>query len=140
MTDLVGGCLCGSIRYRVTAPSLCVSHCHCNSCRRAAGAAFITWMTLKSEDIAFTDGKVTEFQSSPGAWRGFCAGCGTSLTYRHADHPEEIDLAAATLDDQTAVAPDDHIWTGSMVPWLEFADTLPRLATHHWEHGYPKRD
>lgn len=27
-----------------------------------------------------------------------------------------------------------------MVPWLAFADKLPRLATHHWEHGYPKRD
>jgi hypothetical protein len=140
MTDLAGGCLCGSIRYSVSGPSLCVSHCHCTFCRRAAGAAFITWMTLGSGDFVVTDGEITEFQSSPGVWRGFCVGCGTSLTYRHVDHGEEMDLAAATLDDQAAVVPDDHIWVDSMVPWLEFADTLPRLATQHWEHGYPKRD
>jgi hypothetical protein len=140
MNHLSGACLCGAIRYRVTGPSLCVSHCHCTFCRRAAGAAFITWMTLKTGDFTVTDGELTEFQSSPGAYRGFCGTCGTSLSYRHAEHLEEMDLAAATLDDQTAVVPDDHIWIGSMVPWLEFADNLPRLPGDHWEHGYPKRD
>ena len=140
MIHLAGGCLCTSIRFRVTGASLCVSHCHCTFCRCASGAAFITWMTLKSGDLVMTDGQLTEYQSSPGVWRGFCATCGTSLTYRHVDHDEEIDIAAATLDDQTTVVPDDHLWSGSMVPWLKFADTLPRLATNHWEHGYPKRD
>lgn len=140
MDHLTGGCLCATVRYRVTAPALCVSHCHCTFCRRAAGAAFITWMTLNSGDLVVTEGKITEYQSSPGVWRGFCARCGTSLTYRHAEHGEEIDLAAATLDDQSAVVPDDHLWVDSMVPWLEFADTLPRLASDHWEHGYPKRN
>lgn len=139
MTKLTGGCLCGAIRYQVTAPDLCVSHCHCTFCRRAAGAAFITWMTLAAGKLIITNGEVTEFESSPGAWRGFCADCGTSLTYRHVNHSEEVDLTAATLDDQTAVVPDDHIWTGSMVPWLEFADSLPRLDSDHWEHGYPAR-
>jgi hypothetical protein len=96
-------------------------------------------MTLEAGKLIITDGEVTEFQSSPGSWRGFCAECGTSLTYRHADHDEEVDLTAATLDDQTAVLPDDHIWIGSMVPWLALGDSLPRLAADHWEHGYPTR-
>ena len=140
MHHLTGGCLCESIRYRVSGPALCVSHCHCRWCRRAAGAAFMTWMTLPSADLVITDGNITEYESSPGVRRGFCSRCGTSLSYRHVDHADEIDLAAATLDDQTAVVPDDHIWVDSMVPWLAFADKLPRLAGDHWEHGYPKRD
>jgi hypothetical protein len=61
-------------------------------------------MTLKTGDFTVTDGELTEFQSSPGAYRGFCGTC------------------------------------GSMVPWLEFADNLPRLPGDHWKHGYPKRD
>ena len=66
MTDLAGGCLCATIRYRVTAPSLCVSHCHCTFCRRAAGAAFITWMTLKTDDLVFTDAKSPNSNPRPG--------------------------------------------------------------------------
>ena len=33
-----GGCLCGAIRYRVTAEPQGRTLCHCESCRRAAGA------------------------------------------------------------------------------------------------------
>ncbi|WP_441338882.1 GFA family protein [Mesorhizobium montanum] len=34
-----GGCLCGSIRYRLTVEPR-VHYCHCDMCRRATGSAF----------------------------------------------------------------------------------------------------
>jgi len=140
MTDHNGGCLCGAIRFRITGVPLCVSHCHCTYCRRATGAAFITWMTMQSEHHEITQGEPTIYSSSPGVRRGFCGACGTTLSYAHDDHPEEIDVSAALLDDQAQVAPDDHIMVTNMVPWLAFADDLPRLDGGHWEVGYPKRD
>jgi hypothetical protein len=140
MTDLTGGCFCGAIRYRISADPMAVSHCHCTDCRRATGAPFITWITLPSEGFKHTAGAPAEYHSTAAVRRGFCGQCGTTLSYRNVDHPEEIDISAATLDDPDAVTPDDHLWINSKVTWLKFDDGLPCLEGSHWEHGYPKRE
>ena len=139
-TGFTGGCACGAIRYRVSGTPIVVSHCHCHDCRRASGAPFVTWMTLFSSDFSFTDGTPKVYRSSPDVSRAFCGDCGTALTYRHDDHPEEIDITAASLDDPTRITPEDHIWTASMLPWLSFSDNLPRLRETHWAEGYRQRE
>ncbi len=138
MTELTGGCLCGAVRYRITAEPVVVTHCHCTFCRRAAGAPFITSITVASDGFAWTEEPPAKYRSSAEALRGFCGACGTTLSYRGVGHPEEIDIAAASLDDPERVAPQDHIWVGSMLSWLKFDDGLPRLEGSHWEHGYPE--
>ena len=140
MAELHGGCLCGAIRYRVGAEPWAVSHCHCTYCRRATGAPFITWMTLPADGSELTAGEIRHHASTPGVRRGFCGECGTTLTFAGDDHPEEIDVSAATLDDPEAVTPDDHLWSGSRLSWVKLEDGLPRLAEGHWGVGYPRKD
>jgi hypothetical protein len=140
MTELTGGCFCGAVRYRVTGAPLAVSHCHCASCRRACGAPFITWMTLAAGDFAYTSGTPRAYRSSARVRRAFCPTCGTTLAYSHDDHPEEVDVAAATLDEPARVRPDDHLWIGEKLPWIVIGDALPRLERAHWDAGYPDRD
>lgn len=135
-----GGCFCGAVRYRFETRPIAVSHCHCANCRRATGAPFITWMTITPETFRWTAAAPTEFRSSTDIRRGFCGACGTTLSYASDGHPEEIDIAAATLDDPTRVAPDDHLWIGAQLPWIKMDDGLPRLTNGHWGIGYPKRD
>ncbi|MEK9755358.1 MAG: hypothetical protein VW338_19380 [Rhodospirillaceae bacterium] len=72
--------------------------------------------------------------------RGFYGNCGTTLSFASDAHPEELDIAAATLDEPALVAPDDHLWIGSKLPWIELDDDLPRLERGHWGVGYPQRD
>jgi hypothetical protein len=48
-----GGCFCGAIRYRVPLPPLWVAHCHCSMCRRAQGAAFVTWLGVPGDRFSF---------------------------------------------------------------------------------------
>jgi len=38
--DLEGGCACGAVRYRLTAPPLIVHACHCRDCQKLTGSAF----------------------------------------------------------------------------------------------------
>ncbi len=137
---LEGGCLCGVVRYRITGEPMVVSHCHCNICRRASGAPFITWMTLLTSDFAYTAGPPAIFRSSAEVGRDFCGACGTTLAFHHDAHPEEIDVSAASLDDPAQVTPQDHMWSGSMVPWIKLDDGLPRLEAAHWQEGYPEKD
>ena len=42
-TAATGRCHCGGVRFVARFPSRFVAHCHCESCRRAHGAAFVTW-------------------------------------------------------------------------------------------------
>ena len=37
MTDRTGGCACGAIRFKITAPLMAVGVCHCTDCQKASG-------------------------------------------------------------------------------------------------------
>jgi hypothetical protein len=42
----VGACLCGAVQFELQLPATWVAHCHCTMCRRAHGAAFVTWVSV----------------------------------------------------------------------------------------------
>jgi len=123
-----GGCLCGRIRYRATGKPTNETHCHCETCRRASGAAFVSWATFQFADFDFTKGKPARFDSSEIAFRQFCPSCGTQLTFQFHKSPQSIDVTLASLDDPGAITPVDHIWTMWQLPWIKLADGLPRHA------------
>jgi len=126
-TPLSGGCLCGALRYRLGPPRCASTLCHCESCRRASGAHSVGWVTVRPQDVEWLTGTPREFGSSPGVWRGFCATCGTPLTYRSERRPEEFDVTLASLDDPGAMPPADHIWMADAVAWDRPADGLPQF-------------
>ena len=121
-----GRCLCGEVRYELASDSKFACHCHCASCQRWSGAGFVTWATFPVDAFSVTSGTLHEYCSSPGVSREHCAACGTSITYRHNDRAGDIDLAAASLDDDAIVAPKAHIWLEDKAPWIEINDKLPK--------------
>ena len=126
---ITGRCFCGHVRYELSGEPMFACHCHCESCRRAAGAAFVTWVTFAGDDLALTSGTISEYRSSPGVRRGHCAICGTTITYWWDKRPEEIDIALASLDETTGIEPTAHIWVEDKVPWLVINDGLPQYKT-----------
>ena len=131
MSDPVysGRCFCGQVRFELAGEPAFACHCHCESCRRAAGAAFVTWVTFELDGFVLTSGAIAEFRSSPGVRRGHCAACGTTITYAQDKRPEEIDIAVSTLDTTTGIEPEAHIWVEDKVPWLVISDDLPQYRT-----------
>ncbi len=121
-----GGCLCGAVRYCATATPSNSMICHCNTCRRAAGAPVVAWITVPAPSFALVRGEPSRYASSPGVERTFCAHCGTPLTYVHARRPEDVDITTASLDHPEAFPPTWHGWTEDSVPWVRFGDDLPQ--------------
>lgn len=123
-----GGCLCGAVRYRASGRPLWVAHCHCRSCRRASGAAFVTWAGFAQAAFAVTAGEPAQFASSPGVARGFCAACGSPLTYQAERFAGEVHVTVGTLDVPEAFPPEVHVWCAHALPWVRLDDGLPRHA------------
>ena len=119
-----GGCLCGAVRYRISAAPRSADYCHCRMCRRAAGAPVVARLTVANAAFAWIKGEPAVHRSSAEAERLFCAACGTQLALR--DEPDYLDVTLASLDDPAAVRPGYHIWTTSRIAWFDTADDLPR--------------
>jgi len=128
--DLTGGCLCGDVRYRITAAPVEALYCHCRMCQRAHGAPVIAWLTVPLDAFAVTKGNPVAYRSSAKAFRHFCGSCGTPLTWREADNPRLVDVSIGSLDNPEAIAPTMHVWTDSRIAWFESADHLPRYPTN----------
>jgi hypothetical protein len=126
--DLEGGCACGAIRYRVRGTPWNETLCHCTDCRRASGAPALAWATFRIADLEWTKERKLR-RSSDHATRGFCPDCGTQLTYQEDTQQGELDLALASLDRAEAIAPKDHTYWRSHLPWLACEDGLPRHQT-----------
>ena len=123
--ELTGGCLCGAIRYRVIGTPFHRTVCHCSICRRSSGAPMVAWFSVKPADFEITAGRPNEFRSSEHAVRSHCLRCGTQLTFK-VDGLDEIDVTVCSLDQPAAVAPDDHTYVSSRLPWVQLGDDLPR--------------
>jgi hypothetical protein len=121
-----GRCLCGATTYRCTATHLWQSHCHCESCRRATASPFTSFFGIANGAWVWTGATPASYQSSPGTHRDFCPTCGTQMTYRSTRYPSETHFYAATLDDPTAYAPENHVHTNEQLPWIHLSDGLPR--------------
>lgn len=126
MTDHEGGCLCGQVRFRVTAAALDSGYCHCRMCQRNCGAPVVAWATFPAASFSWTAGQPGAYRSSARATRSFCPRCGSYLLFVSDDFPGEVSVNTASFDAPEAFPPRKHIFVESRIPWFQTADDLPR--------------
>lgn len=113
-----GGCLCGAVRFVAEGPPKWTGYCHCRSCRKHTGAPVSAYAGFDADRVRFIKGSLGRFASSPGVQRGFCAACGSTLTYEGERWPTEIHVHVGAFDDPGPFAPQDHAFADERVPWL----------------------
>ena len=120
-----GGCACGGLRYVAAAETIGSRICHCRACQRWVAGPFLAHATFPRAALMIT-GETGRFRSSQRLWRHFCPACGTSLFVDPVDAPERIGVLLATLDDPSAIPPEQHIWVENKLPWVTTDDGLPQ--------------
>jgi hypothetical protein len=123
-----GRCLCGAVQFLARGEPQWVAHCHCESCRRATGAAFATYVGYLVAAVAWTGEIPRAFGSSPGVTRRFCGRCGSPTSYESTRWPGEVHLFAANFETPTEFIPQVHVYVEEQLAWLHVADGLPRYA------------
>jgi hypothetical protein len=146
---ITGGCQCGAVRYRLDEAPTNPSICHCRMCQKAGGGAFIPLAGLPTQAFVVTRGTVATFVSSEIADRGFCANCGTPLTYG-IKNSGRVAITLGSLDEPAQFAPAKQYGIESRLPWLEGALSAPTIRSEEWlaklnhkdagSHQHPDRD
>jgi hypothetical protein len=115
-----GHCLCGAVRLEIGVPARWAWHDHSRATRRAHGAAYATYVGCYKSRMRIVDGEalITRFQDETnGAVRGFCARCGTPLTYERPRAPQMVNLPRALFETRTGREPRYHIAIAEAPDW-----------------------
>jgi len=121
-----GGCQCGAVRFAVEGELGRPSICHCRMCQKAFAAPYGALVSVKLEQLAWTRGTPSHFQSSNKVRRGFCSACGTPLTFEWSE--AVIDLAICAFDDPAPIRPRAQLAKQSALPWVDALADLPDIV------------
>lgn len=129
MTERTGGCLCGQVRFRITAEPTVSRICWCRDCQHIAGNGTANAI-FPTQSIQIT-GSAAEYSSQGDSGntvrRRFCARCGSHL---FADSTGRVGLTVVrlgTLDDPSSVRPVANIWANSAPTWACLDPALSRM-------------
>ena len=129
-----GGCSCGEVRYRLASDPMFVNCCHCRSCQRQTGTAFVLNLLIEADRVELTAGEphVVPVPRDDGSeqriWR--CPTCQVAVWSEYG-RPEVRFVRAGTLDDPSWVEPGAHIFTRSKVPWVVLPESVPAFEVYY---------
>ena len=141
MTDkLTGSCLCGTIRYTISAPVAELRACHCRNCQKTSGAAGSVNAAIKSADFRLVQGKPKRYTAVADSGRTlnryFCGDCGSPIYSQREQTPENMVVRAGTFDNAGDMKITHHIWTKSKRPW---AHIDPATVQHPGQPDAPAK-
>lgn len=130
MRPLRGSCLCGGVRFELTAPFRRAGYCHCARCRKHSGGGALVQGRVPREGFRLLAGAELLRVYRPAAdaaAKVFCSVCGSSLFGGDWPGGSEVSVRYGALDGEPSLAPQDHAFTASRPAWDVLpADGLPR--------------
>lgn len=124
-----GACLCGAVRFEMTFPSRFCAHCHCGNCRRAHGAAFVTFAGFPRDQVRISgEETLTRFTTETGTIRSFCSRCGSTLFCEGPRWPGELHVALANVRGPIDRRPDAHVYVDHRADWWKIDDKLSQYG------------
>lgn len=119
MSQYVGGCLCGKVRYQVTQEPLVSRVCWCSDCQRISANGTVN-MAVATEALVVT-GELKKFTRTADSGnqidQHFCPQCGVHIYASAAARPTIRIVRVGSLDNPSQVKPTVNIWTASAPHW-----------------------
>lgn len=99
--------------------------CHCRMCQRATGGVAAALVNARRDAVIWSGRPRDRFASSAIAHRGYCALCGTPLTFEYDAGSANLDLTVGSLDEPSTVRLTSHFGVESRGPGWVRPDDLP---------------
>ena len=124
-----GGCLCGSVRYKVSSDPSFVLNCHCEDCRRSTGSVYGTNVFVDEDKVQIT-GEVSLYvhtaDSGNEMTKRFCPNCGTLLFGNSSGRQNSVSIRAGTIDQFDLIKPQMNVFVAKKIESTPINDSLPR--------------
>ncbi|WP_105902434.1 GFA family protein [Vibrio gangliei] len=122
-----GSCLCGAIHYDVELVEGKVFNCHCQYCRKAHGADYVTVALADASTLTIKDEQhqLKEHQTGTGGFRAFCSTCGTRLFNYAPDKSLYFSVTLSTVDTPVNAKPVANFHIDSKASWCELNPNIP---------------
>lgn len=131
MSQIVGGCLCGNIRYTCGAEPMMMAICHCKNCQKQTSTFFSILVAVPKGSLNI-EGELSAYNdqgtSGQAVIRKFCGKCGSPILSDVAALPTMDFLKAGTLDDTSWLKPEAQLWCDSAQSWLNLDDDIAQIA------------
>lgn len=112
-----GGCRCGQVRFRISAPPLLTMACHCKGCQAMTSSAFSLSAAIPAEAFEVLQGEPV-IGGLHGATRHyFCPHCMSWMFTRAEGLEGFVNLRATLLDDAAWFSPYIETYTSEKLPW-----------------------
>ncbi len=122
LDQVLGSCLCGKVRFRLSGSAEAFHLCHCRRCRKASGSAHVANTFTGPDNISWLAGEECirrfELPEAKRFAKQFCSNCGSPLPYLNRTATQLV-IPAGSLDTPVTVAPDDNIFWASRAEWYE---------------------
>ncbi len=126
---LQGGCLCGAVRYEVSAPSVAARYCHCTHCQRRTGTSSSANCLFPRASFRLLSGaeQLRAYRPPTGVPKLFCTTCGSALFSGDPFSDERVVIRMGTFDADPGIRPQYRQFVDSAAPWEPIPDDgLPR--------------
>jgi hypothetical protein len=129
----LGHCLCGQVRFQLTAEPLTVYACHCTDCQRRSGGALLLSMWVQRDALEVLEGTPVLVSSiaTDGRERKnrVCLACQVRLWAEPVHRPKLAVLRPGMLQQAKDFAPVAHQFVRSALPWFIFPEGVARYQT-----------
>ena len=133
---LTGGCLCGGVRFELTAPPVAAGYCHCTRCQRRTGSASSAQVRIDGSTLRVLRGEelVKAWRHPDGGFeKCFCRECGAHLFSRNPDQPTQMSVRLGAFDGDPGVRPSWRAHVASAAPW----EPIPEDGLERFSEGTP---
>lgn len=121
-----GHCRCEGVVVTVTGEPDVSVYCHCDDCRRSAGAPLIASAGFAREDVTWHSKETLSKWVKGTCTRWFCNRCGSPVAQSHESQPKLIFFNTAFMDEPEKFPPKYHSFAPEQLDWLQLNDELPR--------------
>lgn len=124
-TPLTGGCLCGAVRFELTAPPREAGYCHCTRCQRRTGTASSAQVRIDARTLRLLAGEelVKAWRHPDGGFeKCFCSECGAHLFARNPEDPTQASVRMGAFDEDPGAPLTYRLHVASAAPWEPIPD------------------
>lgn len=114
-----GQCICGNVKYKISAEPVATRICWCRDCQYLAANGTVN-IVVPSTELSI-EGSLKMFIKTADSGnvieRRFCPDCGTQLFANSSARPQVTVVRVGTLENPSSVKPSANIWTSSAPTW-----------------------